>query len=159
MATPRPSSQNLLDLNPDKIRKNPNNPRMIFREEEMTELLELPAKYRQLLMKEAEKPKGEQKPTKLENLLMMFNIHNVRVQWDIMPMAYKSTPASSARASLLRLRNEVTLDSVPPTYAQLRISTFEYVRRLFRVSSVHLEGQVKSGTENFIEKRGRVQRN
>lgn len=29
------------------------------------------------------------KPTKLENLLMMFNIHNVRVQWDMMPMAYK----------------------------------------------------------------------
>jgi len=29
------------------------------------------------------------KPSKLENLLMMFNIHNVRVQWDIMPTAYK----------------------------------------------------------------------
>ncbi len=29
------------------------------------------------------------KPSKLENLLMMFNIHNVRVQWDMMPMAYK----------------------------------------------------------------------
>jgi ParB/RepB/Spo0J family partition protein len=29
------------------------------------------------------------KPTPLENLLMMFNIHNVRVQWDMMPMAYK----------------------------------------------------------------------
>jgi ParB/RepB/Spo0J family partition protein len=27
------------------------------------------------------------KPTRLENLLMMFNIHNVRVDWDLMPMA------------------------------------------------------------------------
>ena len=29
------------------------------------------------------------KPTPLENLLMMFNIHNVRVQWDLMPTAIK----------------------------------------------------------------------
>ena len=29
------------------------------------------------------------KPSRLENLLMMFNIHNVRVQWDLLPMAYK----------------------------------------------------------------------
>jgi ParB/RepB/Spo0J family partition protein len=29
------------------------------------------------------------KPSKLENLLMMFNIHNVRVDWDLMPMAEK----------------------------------------------------------------------
>jgi len=29
------------------------------------------------------------KPTRLENLLMMFNIHNVRVDWDLMPMALK----------------------------------------------------------------------
>src|SRR5439155_26668680 len=29
------------------------------------------------------------KPTKLENLLMMFNIHNVRVDWDPLPMALK----------------------------------------------------------------------
>jgi hypothetical protein len=29
------------------------------------------------------------KPTRLENLLMMFNIHNVRLDWDLMPMALK----------------------------------------------------------------------
>jgi len=29
------------------------------------------------------------KPERLENLLMMFNIHKVRVDWDIMPTAYK----------------------------------------------------------------------
>jgi ParB/RepB/Spo0J family partition protein len=29
------------------------------------------------------------KPSKLQNLLMMFNIHNVRVDWDLMPMALK----------------------------------------------------------------------
>src|SRR5260370_9892804 len=29
------------------------------------------------------------KPTRLENLLMMFNIHNVRVDWDLMPIALK----------------------------------------------------------------------
>lgn len=29
------------------------------------------------------------KPGKLENILMMFNIHNVRTDWDLMPMALK----------------------------------------------------------------------
>jgi len=29
------------------------------------------------------------KPTPLENLLMMFNIHNVRLDWELMPMALK----------------------------------------------------------------------
>jgi ParB family transcriptional regulator, chromosome partitioning protein len=29
------------------------------------------------------------KPNRLENILMMFNIHNVRVYWDPMPMALK----------------------------------------------------------------------
>ncbi len=29
------------------------------------------------------------KPSRLENILMMFNIHNVRIDWDPMPMALK----------------------------------------------------------------------
>src|SRR5206468_447526 len=31
----------------------------------------------------------QRKPTRLENILMMFNIHNVRVDWDAMAMALK----------------------------------------------------------------------
>lgn len=99
----------------DNIRPNPENPRLIFREEEMNDLLEsirevgikVPisvyedrAKFVLLdgerrwrcakrLNHRTVPAITQPKPTKLENLLMMFNIHNVRVDWDIMPMALK----------------------------------------------------------------------
>ena len=105
----------LQEINPDSIRKNPDNPRLIFQEDEMNDLLEsirevgikVPVsvysdgnKYTLLdgerrwrcakklnlaLVPAIVQPK----PTRLENLLMMFNIHNVRVDWDLMPMALK----------------------------------------------------------------------
>jgi ParB/RepB/Spo0J family partition protein len=105
----------LQDISPDKIRKNPDNPRLIFREAEMNELLEsigevgikVPisvyedgARYTLLdgerrwrcakkLNLRSVPAIVQPKPTRLENLLMMFNIHNVRVDWDPMPMALK----------------------------------------------------------------------
>jgi ParB/RepB/Spo0J family partition protein len=109
-----PAPEPLLEIRPDAIRKNPDNPRMIFREHEMTELLDsiartgiqvpltvyqdrgyviLDGERRWRCSKRLNLPRIpciiHPKPTKLENLLMMFNIHNVRVQWDMMPMAYK----------------------------------------------------------------------
>jgi ParB/RepB/Spo0J family partition protein len=114
MPASRRSSEPLLAISPDEIRKNPDNPRMIFREQEMTELLQSIAEVgiqvpltvysdRGYVILDGERRWRCAKrlnlpdipciihptPTKLENLLMMFNIHNVRVQWDIMPMAYK----------------------------------------------------------------------
>lgn len=105
----------LLELSPDVIFPNPENPRIIFREHEMIQLLEsisstgiqVPitvykdgAKY--ILLDGERRWRCSKrlniklvpsivhpKPSRLENLLMMFNIHNVRVQWDIMPTAYK----------------------------------------------------------------------
>lgn len=104
----------LMEVSPDDIRPNPDNPRMIFREDEMNELLESIAEVGIQVPITVYEDRGyvildgerrwrcskrlnlkvvpsivHPKPTKLENLLMMFNIHNVRVQWDIMPMAYK----------------------------------------------------------------------
>ena len=102
-------------IRPDRIRPNPDNPRLVFRESEMQQLLESISEvgikvpltvYRDgqdyyLIDGErrwrcarklnlATVPAIVQpKPTKLENLLMMFNIHNVRVDWDLMPMAIK----------------------------------------------------------------------
>jgi len=102
-------------LEPGKIVKNPANPRMIFREEDMIQLLESIKKvgvevpitvyedkskyflldgerrWRCVLKLNMKKIPAiiQPKPNKLENLLMMFNIHNVRVQWDIMPTALK----------------------------------------------------------------------
>ncbi len=105
----------LQQISPDKIRSNPDNPRLVFREDEMRELMdsisEVGIKVPVSLYEDGQKfvlIDGERrwrcakrlnlryipaitqpKPTKLENLLMMFNIHNVRVDWDPMPMALK----------------------------------------------------------------------
>jgi ParB family transcriptional regulator, chromosome partitioning protein len=105
----------LQELNPDSIRKNPDNPRLIFQEDEMNDLLEsireVGIKVPVSVYSDGNKYTlldGERrwrcakklnltvvpaivqpKPTRLENLLMMFNIHNVRVDWDLMPMALK----------------------------------------------------------------------
>jgi ParB family chromosome partitioning protein len=114
MTTSRPNAEPLLAIDPDKIRKNPDNPRMIFREQEMNELLQSISEVGIQVPLTVYEDRGyvildgerrwrcakrlnfrtipciiHPKPSRLENLLMMFNIHNVRVQWDIMPMAYK----------------------------------------------------------------------
>lgn len=112
MARPTTSLQ---EISPDKIRRNPDNPRLIFREDEMNQLLEsikevgikvpvslyqdgltfvlIDGERRWRCAKRLNHPVipaiVQPKPTKLENLLMMFNIHNVRVDWDPMPMALK----------------------------------------------------------------------
>ena len=105
----------LQQISPDIIRKNSDNPRLIFREDEMTELMNsirevgikvplsvyedgnrfvlLDGERRWRCAKRLNLPSVpahvQPKPTRLENLLMMFNIHNVRVDWDPMPMAFK----------------------------------------------------------------------
>lgn len=127
--TPQAKKQ-LLAISPDNIRPNPDNPRMIFREQEMNELLESIAEVGIQVPITVYEDRGyvildgerrwrcsnrlnlkkvpcivHPKPTKLENLLMMFNIHNVRVQWDIMPMAYK---LSEIRTLLTKEGQDVT---------------------------------------------------
>jgi ParB/RepB/Spo0J family partition protein len=105
----------LQQISPDDIRKNPENPRLIFHEEEMTQLMqsiqEVGIKVPVSVYADGDRYTlldGERrwrcakrlnlksvpahiqpKPTPLENLLMMFNIHNVRVDWDPLPMALK----------------------------------------------------------------------
>lgn len=111
------SAGRLQQLPPERIEINPENPRLIFREEEMENLLvsiatrgiQVPlAVYR-----EAESYRlidGErrwrcarklnlkripalvqEKPTELENLLLMYNIHALREQWDYYTIASKLT--------------------------------------------------------------------
>lgn len=110
-----PANATLQQISTEKVRKNPENPRLIFREGQMNQLLEsikevgirVPisvyrdgARYflidgerrwrcaKRLNLKSM--PAVVQpKPDRLTNLLMMFNIHNVRVDWDPMPMALK----------------------------------------------------------------------
>ena len=109
------TESSLQDIQTKKIVSNPDNPRLIFRENELNDLLdsikEVGIKVPITVYEKGTKYfliDGERRwrcslklnletmpaiiqpePTKLENLLMMFNIHNVRVEWDLMPMALK----------------------------------------------------------------------
>jgi ParB/RepB/Spo0J family partition protein len=102
-------------IDPDLIDKNPVNPRLIFREAEMNQLLDsirevgiqVPlAVYgggKRFVLLDGERRWRcakklnlktvpvliQPEPSPLENLLTMFNIHNVRTDWDLMPMALK----------------------------------------------------------------------
>src|SRR5712692_8995301 len=100
----------LQEIPSSKIDQNPDNPRLIFREEELNQLLDsirevgiqVPlAVYRKgqrFVLIDGERrwrcarklnlatvPAIVQpKPNRLENILMMFNIHNVRSDWELM---------------------------------------------------------------------------
>jgi ParB family chromosome partitioning protein len=157
----RPAST-LQEISPDRIYPNPDNPRLVFREDEMRELMdsihEVGIKVPVSLYQDGTKfvlLDGERrwrcakrlnltsvpaivqpKPTKLENLLMMFNIHNVRVDWDPMPMALKLKEVSellerqglptNAKAlsavtgvALASIRRALDLLDLPQKYQQL----------------------------------------
>jgi ParB family chromosome partitioning protein len=105
----------LQEIAPRRIDANKDNPRLIFREAEMNALLDsirevgikVPLSvYRQagrFVLIDGERrwrcarklnlksvPAIVQpKPGRLENILTMFNIHNVRSDWDLMPTALK----------------------------------------------------------------------
>lgn len=109
------TSPKLKKLSPDKIFPNPENPRLVFRQEQMESLLvsidkfgvQVPIavfqdgeKYvlidgerrwrcaRKLNLREM--PALVQgKPSELENLLLMYNIHALREQWDYFTIASK----------------------------------------------------------------------
>lgn len=102
-------------IDPDSIDQNPDNPRLIFHEDEMIQLLEsirevgikvplsVYEKGDRFVLIDGERrwrcakrlnlhevPAVTQpEPSPLQNLLTMFNIHNVRKAWDLMPMAIK----------------------------------------------------------------------
>lgn len=110
-----PAESRLEQLDPDKIGPNPDNPRLIFHEDELLELEEsisevgiqvplsvYPERRRFVLLDGERRLRCARKlnlkvvpaiiipkPPRLENILRMFNIHNVRKAWDLMPMAIK----------------------------------------------------------------------
>ena len=109
------AQKKLSHVDPDLIAKNPENPRIIFREDELDSLmrsieqvgiqvpLSVYQKGKKFILIDGERRWRcsrklglsevpviiEPEPTPLENLLMMFNIHNVRVQWDLLALAFK----------------------------------------------------------------------
>lgn len=117
MAKAKRSAGKLAHISPDKIGRNPDNPRLIFRQEEMESLLvsvnthgiQVPLTvYREgdsyclidgerrwrcarSLNLKTVPALVQDKPTELENLLLMYNIHALREQWDYFTIATKLT--------------------------------------------------------------------
>jgi ParB family transcriptional regulator, chromosome partitioning protein len=168
----------LQEINPDSIRQNPDNPRLIFQEDEMNELLEsirevgikvpisvfsdgnrytlLDGERRWRCAKKLNlrlvPAIVQPKPTRLENLLMMFNIHNVRVDWDLMPMALKlgdvremlekegkdTSPKALAAVTGVRLatiRRALELLDLPAKYQRLLLKEAEKPRTQQRIKA------------------------
>ncbi len=115
MRTHSPVSTTLHDIRVDQIVRNPENPRIVFRPKELEELLESIRRYGVQVpisvYREGSKYvliDGERrwrcctklnrrtipalvqpKPDALQNLLLMFNIHALREQWDLLTIALK----------------------------------------------------------------------
>jgi ParB family transcriptional regulator, chromosome partitioning protein len=108
-------SSPLREISPDKIKRNPDNPRLFFRDEEMDTLaasikrygIQVPitvyAEGAHFVLLDGERrwrcakklnlasmpALVRKKPTRLTNLLLMFNIHALREQWDYLTIARK----------------------------------------------------------------------
>ena len=113
MKSSRASSQSVKQIAPEKIERNPDNPRLIFRAEEMDSLLTSINRYgiqvpitvyrdddRYILIDGERRWRCarklnlskipalvQPKPSELDNLLLMFNIHALREQWDYLTIA------------------------------------------------------------------------
>lgn len=109
------SDASLEDIPVSQIERNPENPRLVFREAELQELLESIRRYRVQVPVSVYRDKGkyflidgerrwkcatklnlktipaliQPKPEPLDNLLMMFNIHALREQWNLLTIALK----------------------------------------------------------------------
>src|ERR1041384_38610 len=105
----------LREIAPDKIRRNPDNPRIFFRDQELDALtasikrygIQVPitvyAERSHFVLIDGERrwrcatklnlrsipALVKPKPSPLENLLLMFNIHALREQWDYLTIARK----------------------------------------------------------------------
>ena len=105
----------LREIPPSKIKRNPENPRLFFRAEEMDTLLKSIKRYGvqvpisvysegdHFVLIDGERrwrcatklnfksipALVQPKPSPLDNLLLMFNIHSLREQWDYLTIAKK----------------------------------------------------------------------
>ena len=117
MTRSRRTQGKLSHISPRDIARNPDNPRLIFRQEEMESLMvsidthgiQVPLTvyreghgYRLIdgerrwrcarkLNLSSIPAIVQEKPTELENLLLMYNIHALREQWDYYTIASKLT--------------------------------------------------------------------
>lgn len=111
----RAPKQTLRNLAPSEIRPNPENPRLVFRQDEMESLMlsinrhgiQVPitvyAESDHYVLIDGERrwrcavklnlrsvpALVQKKPSELENLVLMYNIHSLREQWDYFTIASK----------------------------------------------------------------------
>ena len=165
----------LLHIPVDKISPNPENPRLIFNQERLDALAESISQVgilvplivfqeddgRYILLDGERRWQCAKrlnikevpaniiaKPSKVENILRMFNIHNVREDWELMPTALKLGQVME----VLNLTNERRLSEL----TSLAISTIRRCKVLLSLSQKYqkalLEGELK--TDFFIEMEG-----
>ena len=127
------SEARLEQVRTNLIDRNPDNPRVVFRPGELEQLLEsirvhgvqVPisvyrAGHRYVLIdgerrwrcavklnKKTIPALVQEKPTPLENLLLMFNIHSLREQWDLLTISLK-LPELVARLNSISSQNFVS---------------------------------------------------
>ncbi len=115
MSEEKTATRHLKELPPDRIRRNPDNPRLFFRPDEMDTLMASIRRYgiqvpisvyeegaHYVLIDGERRWRAARKlnirtipaivqprPTPLDNLLLMFNIHALREQWDYLTIADK----------------------------------------------------------------------
>ena len=133
------ANSELRDIRVDQIDRNPENPRIVFRPSELETLTESIRRYgvqvpisvfkegRRYVLVDGERrwrcslklnkatipALVQDKPTALKNLLLMFNIHALREQWDLLTIALK----------LPRVIELLTRNGKPPTERELSIET------------------------------------
>jgi ParB/RepB/Spo0J family partition protein len=186
----------LMEIQISLIDPNPDNPRVYFRQEELDNLLISIKKYGVQVPISVYKDKNryviidgerrwrtcrklnmptipaiiQQKPTELENLLMMFNIHSLREQWDLFTIANKITKVISLLAKKLeRQPNEVEISEntgllrstirrckllidLPPKYKQYIKKELEIPKSKQRLTEdffIEMEGSLKTVKRNY----------
>lgn len=184
------------EISPDRIRKNPENPRAFFRPEELESLLVSIRKYgiqvpitvyeddgafilidgerrwrcaRKLNLKRVP-ALVQEKPGDLDNLLLMFNIHALREQWDYITIAGKlprvialhtekfGTPPNEIQLSELtgltrgQIRRCRLLLDLPERYHQLLLHELELPKHKQRLSEdffIEMEKALKTVTKRL----------
>ncbi len=186
----------LRNVSPSRIRPNPENPRLIFRQEEMESLLASIDRHGIQVPLSVYEENGsyvlidgerrwrcsvklalrsvpalvQPKPTELDNLLLMYNIHSLREQWDYFTIASKlqrvielteesggGTPNESELSSATGLsrgqvrRCKLLLD-LPERYKQVLLKELQLPKSRQRVTEdffIELERALKTITKRF----------
>lgn len=156
------SKNRLKDLPVERIGPNPDNPRLYFRQEELDNLLisikrhgiQVPISVyedgnnfviidgerrwrtsRKLNLKTIPAI-IQSKPSELDNLLMMFNIHSLREQWDLFTIANKITKVIALLSEKInKVPNEIELSE----YTGLNRSTIRRCKLLIELPDKYKE--------------------